>query len=62
MRLFINEGSDKPVSTESLCRLATIILKEIYFKLCHEIFHQLRGAVIGTKFAPNHAKHFVAGL
>ena len=62
MRTFLNELSDKPISTESLCRLAKIVLKENYFELGDEIFHQLLSAAIGTKFAPNHANIFMAGL
>ena len=62
MRTFLNEGSDKPISTESLCRLAEIVLKENYFELGDEIFHQLLGAAIGTKFAPTDANIFMAGL
>ena len=55
--LYLNIPND-----EGLCRLATIILKENYFKLGDEIFHQLLGTAIGTKFAPNYAKKFMAGL
>ena len=60
MKEVINQLAQK--STESLCRLAKIILKENYFKLGDEIFHQLLGTAIGTKFAPYNANLFLAVL
>ena len=62
MRTFLNERSDKPISTKRLCRLAKIVLKENYFELGDEIFHQVLGTAIGTEFAPNYACIFMAGL
>ena len=62
MRTLLNGRSDKSISTESFCRLAKIVLKESYFELGDEIFHQLLGITIGTKFAPNYAGIFMAGL
>ena len=62
MRTFLNERSDKPISTEGLCRLAKIVLKENYFELGDEIFHQLLGTAIGTKFVSDYANIFMAGL
>ena len=41
MRAFLNERNNKPISTDSLCILAKIALKENYFELGDEIFHQL---------------------
>ena len=58
MRTFLNELSDKLISTESLCRLAKIVLKENYFELGDEIFHQLLSAAIGTKFAAKSCQYF----
>ena len=58
MRVFLNERSDKPVSTERLCRSAKIVLKENCFELGDEIFHQLLGTAIGTKFAPYYTNIF----
>ena len=62
MRTFLNERNDKSISIESLCRLAKIVLKENYFELGDEIFHQLLGTAIGTKFAPYYANIFMAEL
>ena len=57
-----NVYADEPVSTECLCKLVKIALKENYFELGDEIFHQLLGTAIGTKFAPNYANIFMAEL
>ena len=62
MRAFFIERSNEPIRSESLCRLAKIILKEQYFELGNEAFHELLGTAIGTKFAPNYANIFMAGL
>ena len=46
MRAFVNEISDKPISTENLYRLAWIVYKKNYLELGDEIFHQLLGPTI----------------
>ena len=62
MKTFLNERDNKPVSTESLCDLAKLILKENYFELVDEVYRQILGTAIGTKFAPTYANIFMAGL
>ena len=62
MKTFLNERDNKPVSTESLCDLAKLILKENYFELGDEVCRQILGTAIGTKFAPTYANIFMAGL
>ena len=62
MKTFLNERDNKPVRTESLCDLAKLILKENYFELRDEVFRQILGTAIGTKFAPTCANIFMAGL
>ena len=62
MKTFLNERDNKPVSTESLCDLAKLILKENYFELGDEVYRQILGTAIGTKFAPTYANIFMAGL
>lgn len=44
-RAFLNERSDKSISTESLYRLAKIFSKS-YFQLSDQIFHQLPSIVL----------------
>ena len=58
----LNKREDHSVSTESLCQLAEIILKHNYFENGQELYHQLLGTPIGTKFAPNYANLFMAGI
>ena len=48
-------------STKRLCDLATIILKN-NFEMGEEVYHQLLGTAIRTKFAPTYANSFMAGL
>ena len=62
MKKFLNEKDNKPVSTESLCDLAKLTLKENYFELGDEVYRQMLGTAIGTKFAPTYADIFMAGL
>ena len=62
MKNFLNERDDIPVSTESLCELAKIILEENYFELGEDAFRQILATAIGTKFAPTYANIFMAGL
>ena len=44
--------SDKWISSNSLCVLANIILKNNYFEHEELKYHQKRAFAIGTKFAP----------
>ena len=62
MKTFLNERDNKPVSTESLCDLAKLILEENYFELADEAYRQILGTAIGTKFVPTYANIFMAGL
>ena len=62
MKEFLNQREVKDISTKSLCDLATIILKNNFFEINEEVYHQLLGTAIGTKFAPTYANLFMAGL
>ena len=62
MKTFLNEGSDKPISRASLCRLAKIIAKDNYFELDDEIFHESLGTAARTKFVPSYVNIFMTGL
>ena len=55
MRRFLDKHEEQSVSSESLCKLASIVLKHNYFELGKDIHHQILGAVVGTKFAPHYA-------
>ena len=49
---YLETLSDKSISSNSLCDLASIILKNTYFENEELNYHQKRGFAIGTKFAP----------
>ena len=62
MKEFLNQRDVKDISTKGLCDLATIILKNNFFQLGEEVYHQLLGTGIETKFAPTYTNLFMAGL
>ena len=62
MRRFLDKSEDQSVSSESLCKLANIVLKHNYFELGKYVYHQIIGTAIGTKFAPHYANIFMAAL
>ena len=62
MAEYLETREDKIDSTNSLCDLASIVLKDNYFELSRKIYHQKLGTAIGTKFASPYANVFMAGL
>ena len=62
MKEFLNQRQVKDISTKILCDLATIILKNNFFEIGEDVYHQLLGTAIGTKFAPTYTNLFMAGL
>ena len=50
------------MSSDSLYKLAKIILKHYYFELGQDVCHQVLSTVIGTKFALHYEHIFMAGL
>ena len=62
VRCFLDKREDQSVSSERLCKLANTVLKHNYFELGKEVYHQILGTAIGTKFAPHYANTFMAGL
>ena len=58
MRGYLETRSDKSILSNSLCDLASIILK----KNRQLKYHQKRGFAIGTKFAPPYSNLFMTGL
>ena len=51
MRSALDKRRSKVVSTDSLCELAEIVLKNNIFEFDDKIYRQLRGTAIGTKMA-----------
>ena len=62
MREYLETRSDKSISSNSLCDLANIILKNNYFANEEWKYQQKRGFAIGTKFVPPYSNLFMAGL
>ena len=62
MKEFLKQREVKDIATKSLCDPTTIILKNDFFEIGEEVFHQLLGTAIGTEFAPTSANLFMAGL
>ena len=58
MREYLETRSDKSILSNSLCDLASIILK----KNSWSKYHQKRGFAIRTKFAPLYSHLFMTGL
>ena len=54
--------SDKSISSNSMCDLASIILKNNYFENEELKYHRKRGFANGTKFATPYSNLFMAGL
>ena len=59
MKNALEGRDDKSVSTESLTRLADIVLKNNFFEHNSKTFKQKQGTAIGTKFAPSYAILFM---
>ena len=62
MRVALDKRAKKDVSTDSLCELAEIVLKNNIFEFDEKTYRQLRGTAIGTKMAPPYAILFLAEL
>ena len=55
----LEEREDKTVSSESLVNLAEFVLKNNYFEFNSEVYRQISGTAMGTKFAPPYACIFM---
>ena len=62
MRRFLDKREDQSVLSESVCKLANIVLKHNYFELEKDVYHQISGTAISTKFASHYVNIFMAGL
>ena len=62
LRKFLDARTEKIVTTETLLELAEIVLKDNIFQFNQKTLKQLRGAAIGTKFAPPYAIIFMVDL
>ena len=62
LRKRLDNRKEKYISTDTLCDLAEVVLKNNIFKFSKKIFKQKRGTAIGTKFAPPYSILFMAEL
>ena len=62
MRRFLDKLEDQSISSESLCKLSNIVLKNNYFGSGKDLNRQIIRTAIGTKFAPHYDKIFMASL
>ena len=62
LRKRLDNRKEKYISTDTLCDLAEVVLKNNIFKFSKKIFKEKRGTAIGTKFAPPYSILFMAEL
>ena len=62
MREYLETRSDKSILSNSLCNLASIILKNNYFESGELKYHQKKGFAYGTKFVPPYSNSFMTAL
>ena len=55
----LNERQNKRIPTNILVEMAHFVLNNNYFEFNNEIYHQISGTAIGTKFAPPYACIFM---
>ena len=56
---FLDKREDQSVSSESLCKLANIVLKHNYFELRKDVCHQILGTATRAKFTPHYVNIFM---
>ena len=62
MREHLEARFNKSIFSNSLCNLASIILKRNYFEDGSLKYHQKRRSAIGTKFASPYSNLLMTGL
>ena len=62
MKRYLDKREDQSVSSDSFYKLGKIILKHNYFELGQDVYHQILGTAIGTKFASHYANIFMVGF
>ena len=59
LKYFFDQRTVKEPSTDTLLRLAELVLTLNCFTFSGEIFKQINGVAMGTKMGPNYANLFV---
>ena len=62
MKKYLDKCEDHSVTSKNLYKLVEIVLKPNYVEFGQDVYQQLLGIAIGTKFAPSYANIFMAGL
>ena len=62
LEFYLEQREDKTVTTQSMLDLARVVLENNYFGFGEEVFHQVLGTAMGTKFAPKYANMFMGRL
>ena len=62
LRKRLDNRMEKYISSDTLCDLAEVVLKNNIFKFGKKTLKQKRGTAIGTKFAPPYSILFMAEL
>ena len=62
MKKYLDKREDQSVTSENLYKLAEIVLKHNYFEFGQDVYQQILGTAIGTKFAPPYANIFMTSL
>ena len=59
---FLDSRVDKEVTTDTLIEIAELVLRNNIFAFSDKTYKQIRGTVIGTKFAQPYAVLFMTAL
>ena len=59
---FLDSRISKEVTTDTLIKLAELVLKNSIFEFFNKTYKQIRGTGSGTKFAPPYTALFMAAL
>ena len=62
MKKYLGNRENQSVRSENLYKLAEIVLKHNYFEFGQDVYQQILGTAIGTKFAPPYANIFMTAL
>ena len=62
MKKYLGNRENQSVRSENLYKLAEIVLKHNYFEFGQDVYQQILGTAIGTKFTPPYANIFMASL
>ena len=62
LRKRLDNRMEKYISSDTLCDLAEVVLKNNFLKFCKKTLKKKRGTAIGTKFAPPYSILFMAEL